>query len=130
MSYSQSPYLINTAGTIGHLLILGGFGAIFSPRSVIGAFGLDTPSTPEGQKLVDLLIPLYGFREVSLGLSMVAVWRYGDIKTLGLTTMAVVVTALGDGWVARQQRKGMEWVHWGLTPIALGLGAGLLGYLD
>jgi len=130
MSLSQSPYLINTAGVIGHLLILGGSGAIFSPRSVIGAFGLDTPSTPEARKLVDLLVPLYGFREVSLGISMVAVWRSGDIKTLGWTTLAMAVTALGDGWVARKQRKGMEWVHWGLTPIALGLGAGLLGYLD
>lgn len=130
MSLSQSPYLVNTAGVIGHLLILGGSGAIFSPRSVIGAFGLDIPSTPEAQKLVDLLIPLYGFREVSLGLSMVAVWRYGNTKTLGLTTLAVVATALGDGWVARKQKKGMEWVHWGLAPVALGLGAGLLGYLD
>jgi len=130
MALSQSPYLVNTAGVIGHLLILGGSGAIFSPRSVIGAFGLDTPSTPEAQKLVDLLIPLYGFREVSLGLSMVAVWRYGNVKTLGLTTLAVVATALGDGWIARKQRKGMVWVHWGLVPVALGLGAGLLGYLD
>ncbi|CAD0092284.1 unnamed protein product [Aureobasidium vineae] len=130
MSLSSSPYLINTAGVIGHLLILGGSGTIFSPRSAIGAFGLDQPSTPEAAKLVDLLIPLYGFREVSLGLSMVAVWRYGNIKTLGWTTMAVVVTALGDGWIARKQQRGLEWVHWGLAPIALGLGAGLLGYLD
>jgi hypothetical protein len=130
MSLSQSPYLINTAGVIGHLLVLGGSGAIISPRSVIGAFGLETPSTLEAQKLVDLLVPLYGFREVSLGLSMVAIWRYGSIKALGWTTLAVVVTALGDGWIARKQRKGLEWVHWGLAPIALGLGAGLLGYFD
>jgi hypothetical protein len=130
MSLSQSPYLINTAGVLGHLLVLGGSGAIISPRSVTGAFGLDIPSTPEGQKLVDLLVPLYGFREVSLGLSMVAVWRYGSIKALGWTTLAVVVTALGDGWIARKQRKGLEWVHWGLAPVALGVGAGLLGYFD
>lgn len=97
---------------------------------MIGAFGLDTPSTPEAQKMVDLLVPLYGFREVSLGLSMIAVWRYGNIRTLGWTAMAVVVTALGDGWIARKQRKGKEWGHWGLIPIALGLGAGLLGYFD
>jgi hypothetical protein len=130
MSLSQSPYLINTAGVIGHLLVLGGSGSILSPRSVVGAFGLETPSTPEGQKLVDLLVPLYGFREVSLGLSMVAVWRYGSVRTLGWTTLSVVVTALGDGWIARKQRKGMEWVHWGLIPVALGVGAGLLGYFD
>jgi hypothetical protein len=130
MSLSQSPYLINTAGVIGHLLVLGGSGSILSPRSVIGAFGLDTPSTPEAQKLVDLLVPLYGFREVSLGLSMVAVWRYGSVRTLGWTTLSVVVTALGDGWIARKQRKGLEWVHWGLIPVALGVGAGLLGYFD
>jgi hypothetical protein len=130
MSLSQSPYLINTAGVIGHLLVLGGSGAIISPRSVIGAFGLETPSTPEAQKLVDLLVPLYGFREVSLGLSMVAVWRYGSVKALGWTTLAVVVTALGDGWIARKQRKGLEWVHWGLAPIALGVGTVLLGYFD
>ncbi|KAI4823183.1 hypothetical protein E4T44_10125 [Aureobasidium sp. EXF-8845] len=130
MSLSQSPYLINTAGVIGHLLVLGGSGSILSPRSVIGAFGLDTPSTPEAQRLVDLLVPLYGFREVSLGLSMVAVWRYGSVRTLGWTTLSVVVTALGDGWIARKQRKGLEWVHWGLIPVALGVGAGLLGYFD
>jgi hypothetical protein len=130
MALSQSPYLTNTAGVIGHLLVLGGSGSILSPRSVIGAFGLDTPSTPEEQKLVDLLVPLYGFREVSLGLSMVAVWRYGSVRTLGWTTLSVVVTALGDGWIARKQRKGMEWVHWGLIPVALGVGAGLLGYFD
>jgi hypothetical protein len=130
MSLSQSSYLVNTAGVLGHLLVLGGSGAIISPRSVIGAFGLDTPSTPEAQRLVDLLVPLYGFREVSLGLSMVAVWRYGSIKALGWTTLAVVVTALGDGWIARKQRKGLEWVHWGLAPVALGVGAGLLGYFD
>lgn len=130
MPLSDSPYLVNAAGVLGHLLVVGGSAAVFSPRSVIGAFGLDAPSTPESQNLIDLLVPLYGFRELSLGLSMVAVWRYGNIKTLGWTTMAVVVTALGDGWVARKQRKGLEWVHWGLTPISLGLGAGLLGYLD
>ncbi|KAG9943432.1 hypothetical protein KCU85_g8677, partial [Aureobasidium melanogenum] len=130
MALSTSPLLVNSAGVLGHLLVVGGSAAVFSPRSVIGAFGLDTPSAPESQRLIDLLVPLYGFRELSLGLSMVAVWRYGNIKTLGWTTMAVVVTALGDGWVARKQRKGMEWVHWGLTPIALGLGAGLLGYFD
>ncbi|KAG9544033.1 hypothetical protein KCU71_g18346, partial [Aureobasidium melanogenum] len=130
MSVSTSPYLINAAGVLGHLLIAGGFAAILIPRTMIGAFGLTAPSSPESQKLVDLLVPLYGFRELSLGLSMVAVWRYGNIQTLGWTTMAVVVTALGDGWVARKQRKGLEWVHWGLTPIGLGLGAGLLGYLD
>lgn len=130
MALSASPYLVNSAGVLGHLLVVGGSAAIFSPRSVIGAFGLDSPSTPESQKLIDLLIPLYGFREVSLGLSMVAVWRYGNIKTLGWTTMAVAITALGDGWIARKQRKGVEWVHWGLMPIAVGLGAGLLGLLD
>lgn len=130
MALSTSPYLVNSAGVLGHLLVVGGSAAIFSPRSVIGAFGLDTPSTPEAQKMVDLLVPLYGFRELSLGLSMVAVWRYSNIKTLGWTTMALVITALGDGWVARKQRKGVEWVHWGLTPIALGLGAALLGYFD
>ncbi|KAG9627290.1 hypothetical protein KCU64_g18371, partial [Aureobasidium melanogenum] len=130
MSVSTSPYLVNAAGVLGHLLVAGGFAAILIPRTMIGAFGLTTPSTPESQKLVDLLVPLYGFRELSLGISMVAVWRYGNIRTLGWTTMAVCVTALGDGWVARKQRKGLEWVHWGLTPIGLGLGAGLLGYLD
>ncbi|KAH0361345.1 hypothetical protein KCU65_g8791, partial [Aureobasidium melanogenum] len=130
MPLSNSPYLINAAGVLGHLLIAGGFAAILIPRTMIGAFGLATPTTPESQKLVDTLVPLYGFRELSMGISMVAVWRYGNIKTLGWTTMAVVVTALGDGWVARKQRKGIEWVHWGLTPIAVALGAGLLGYLD
>ncbi|KAI5196149.1 hypothetical protein E4T39_07950 [Aureobasidium subglaciale] len=119
MSLSGSPYLNNAAGVLGHLLILGGSGAIFSPRSVIGAFGLTAPTAPDSQRLADLLIPLYGFREVSLGLSIVSVWHYGNTKTLGLTTLAVVVTALG-----------MEWVHWGLVPIATGLAAGLLGYFD
>ncbi|KAK6004737.1 hypothetical protein QM012_008599 [Aureobasidium pullulans] len=130
MPLSDSPYLVNSAAVIGHLLVVGGSAAVFSPRSVIGAFGLTTPSTPESQKMVDLLVPLYGFREASLGLSMIAVWRYGNIQTLGWTTLAVVVTALGDGWVARKQRKGIEWVHWGSIPVALGLGAGLLGYFD
>ncbi|KEQ94960.1 hypothetical protein AUEXF2481DRAFT_5213 [Aureobasidium subglaciale EXF-2481] len=130
MPLSESPYLNDAAGILGHLLILGGSGAIFSPRSVIGAFGLEAPTAPDSQRLADLLIPLYGFREVSLGLSMVSVWHFGNTKTLGLTTLAVVVTALGDGWIARKQRKGMEWVHWGLVPIATGLGAGLLGCFD
>lgn len=130
MPLSDSPYLVNSAGVLGHLLIAGGFAAIISPRSVIGAFGLTTPSTPDSQRLIDVLVPLYGFRELSMGISTVAVWRYGNIRTLGWTTMAVVATALGDGWVARKQRKGVEWVHWGLTPLFVGLGAGLLGYFD
>jgi len=130
MPLSESPYLNNTAGVIGHLLVLGGSGTILRPRSVLGAFGLAAPTSPESQRLTDLLVPLYGYREVSLGLSIVASWHYGNAKTLGMATLAVVATLLGDGWIARKQGKGLEWLHWGLVPVATSLGAGLLGYFD
>jgi hypothetical protein len=130
MLVSQSPYLAYGASAIGHLLVVGGSATVINPRAVIGAFGLATPKLPESQRLTDLLVPLYGFREVSLGLSIVSIWHYGNTKTLGLSTLAVVVTLLGDGWIARKQRKGMEWVHWSLVPVATGLAAGLLGYFD
>jgi hypothetical protein len=130
MPPSDSPYLTHAAGAIGHLLVIGGSYTVLSPRSVVGAFGLAIPTSPESQRLTDLLVPLYGFREVSLGLSIVSIWHYGNSKTLGLSTLAVVATLLGDGWIARKQRKGLEWVHWSLVPVATGLTAGLLGYFD
>ena len=130
MHLSDSPYLSYAAGAIGHLLVIGGSYTTLSPCSVIGAFGLAAPTSPESQRLTDLLVPLYGFREVSLGLSIVSVWHYGNSKTLGLSTLAVIATLLGDGWIARKQRKGLEWVHWSLVPVATGLAAGLLGYFD
>jgi hypothetical protein len=128
MPLSDSPYLVNAAGVIGHVLILGGSITVFRPRSVVGAFGLAAPTTPESQRLTDLLVPLYGFREVSFGLSIVSSWHYGTTRTLGLATLAVTATLLGDGWIARKQDKGLGWVHWSLVPVATGLGAGLLGY--
>lgn len=130
MPMSNSSYLAYGASAIGHLLVVGGSATVIYPRSVIRAFGLTTPTTPESQRLPDSLVPLYGFQEISLGLSIVSIWHYGNTKTLGLSTLAVVITLLGDGWIARKQRKGMEWVHWSLVPVATALAAGLLGYFD
>ncbi|THW45866.1 hypothetical protein D6D21_04182 [Aureobasidium pullulans] len=110
---SESTHLINAAAVLGHLFLLGGSVAIISPRSALGAFGLTVPTAPESQRLVDLLIPLYGFREISLGISMVAASRYGSPKTL-----------------AQKQSRKMGWIFLGITPVTTALAAGLLGYFD
>ncbi|THZ18924.1 hypothetical protein D6C91_05324 [Aureobasidium pullulans] len=127
---SESTRLINAAAVLGHLFLLGGSVAIISPRSALGAFGLTVPTAPESQRLVDLLIPLYGFREISLGISMVAASRYGSPKTLGWAVMSLGAITVGDAWIAQKQSRKMGWIFLGITPVTTALAAGLLGYFD
>ncbi|TIA34127.1 hypothetical protein D6C78_07058 [Aureobasidium pullulans] len=108
---SESTHLINAAAVLGHPFLLGGSVAI------IKAGRLAHPT-------------LYGFREISLGISMVAASRYGSPKTLGWAVMSLGAITVGDAWIAQKQSRKMGWIFLGITPVTTALAAGLLGYFD
>ncbi|KAI0132715.1 hypothetical protein BJ170DRAFT_259307 [Xylariales sp. AK1849] len=129
---SSSPhahYFANAAFAVGLIPALLGINAILRPVSALSILRFSSPPQPEAQRLTRSLIQMYGARDLTIGLTTLAVWSTGDRRALGFIMLASIPLAVVDGLVSRWQVGGGEWAHWGVIPVGLVLGAGLLGWV-
>lgn len=143
-----SQLLPNAAAVFGVLPCALGINALLRPRSALQIFQFPLPASPDAHKLVDALLQFYGARNVTIGISTLTAWYFGDRNVLGGIMLSGCVVVAVDGWVTKRLIGRGEWyvtsrmfsfleslltwsrMHWALLPVGLGLGGGLLGWFD
>lgn len=100
------------------LLALGatftGFAAILAPRTAVKLYGLNAGE--EGLRFV----PIFGARNLAIGLSTMSLLVYGWRQPLGFLFLALAVPAVVDAWITHRH---------GSRPAAFVHGAGALTLL-
>lgn len=126
---TRVDYFANAVILASSATVLLGINAILRPASALSLLKFPAPRQPEGQKLAYSLMQIYGARNVAIGLTSLFIWASGDRRALGLAMFAGLPMAIVDGFVSKAQIGSGEWGHWGFAPVAIALGAGLLGWL-
>ena len=126
---SRSQLLPNLAGFLGAAPLGIGISGLLRPSAVLASVNFPAPTTPEAQKLANALTRLFAARNIVISLICLAVWHRGDRKLLGWAMVIVSFYPLVDTLVSLDLIEGGLWYHLPVVPIALGLGAGLLGWL-
>lgn len=137
---SQNPILFYLGYGCSLLSIYFGINAMIRPANALSWFELHPPAatspldaiapgTSTGKELYNLLMPVYGSRNVQAGLVMaVAAWcRHSTI--LGASIVGFAGAAVVDGWACWMGGQG-EWNHWCYVPQLAVLGSLLLGIAD
>jgi len=128
---SQSRLLANAAALFALGPVLVGLLGLVTPRTVLAAaFGFELPFLPADQRLVDSLMRLFSIRDVFLGGATLSAWYNGDRKTLGTIMLLGAGVVFTDGAVNDYQIGSGAWKHWGVVPVMVFIGVGLLGWLD
>lgn len=127
---ASSSFYPNTALVIGLFPTLVGAAIILHPPLFLSVFDFPppSPSTPQADKLITSLSILFGVRDLVIGLSTLAVWKYGNRRSLGCVILAGVGIVLGDGLVNRWQVGHGEWKHWVFIPLSTVVGGKLIGW--
>ena len=128
------PYLANTALCMCSVPCFFGIGVLISPEWGLKQASWPIPTNSKDRTLVYGIMRLFGIRDLSLGLTVLAIWYYGEgvrgYKTLGWGMLAGALLPLTDGFVSRSMVRGPEWtMHWPFVPVMAGVGAGLLGWI-
>jgi multidrug efflux pump subunit AcrB len=114
---------------VGLLPIALGINAVARPASALALLQFPAPTDPAARKVTESVLQMYGARNITLGLSTLAVWYAGSHRTLGLVMLAGIPLALIDGFVSLNQIGSGQWGHWSACIVGGVLGLGLLGYL-
>lgn len=109
MASQTSQLLPNTAAVFGVIPCVLGVNALLRPRSGLEVFQFPLPASPEARKLTDNLLRIYGARDISIGLSTLIAWYFGDRKVLGWIIISGCVVTAVDGWVSKLQIGRGEW---------------------
>lgn len=125
----QSRFLPNLACGIAAIPICLGLSGLIRGRAFLSLVDFPTGSTPEAQRLADALTRIYAARNVVIGSIGIAIWYRGDRKLLGTTIIIMSFSAIVDGFVSLDLIGGGGWNHFPIVPLAVGVGAGLLGWL-
>lgn len=128
-SSSRSQLLPNLAALFAAIPIWIGINGLLRPAATIASVDYPAPTTPEAQKLADALTRLFAARNIVIGLVGVAIRYRGDRKLFGWAMLIVSFTPLVDALVSLDLIGRGVWYHLPFMAIALGLGAGLLGWL-
>ena len=118
----QNRILRITPTIFGTIFIAFGINALLNPASALSFFELPYPTLPAQKQLVDVLLAVYGVRDVFMGLALYAAAYFGDRKILGWITVFAGSVAFADGAICKVMVGKGEWGHWGYAPVVLGLG--------
>lgn len=127
-----STLLPNTAMLINLFPIGVGSFALLRPGPFIEqTFEQPLPSDPKTRKIALSLARLFGIRAVFMGCAALGAWYAEERKLLGYLVLLGVGVGTVDGLAQRSVTgSGTEWRHLWLVPILVGVGAGLVGWLD
>ncbi|KAK5937697.1 hypothetical protein PMZ80_009826 [Knufia obscura] len=131
MPLSSHPYLPTCALAFGAFPTLVGLQLLLvDPLSGLSMLGYTVPTDPSSRQLSTSLMRFFGARDLTLGLVTLAVWRFGNRKTLGVTTGLGTGLAVMDGLINQVDVVGGGWKHWVFVPFGAMLSGGLLGVFD
>ncbi|GAA6026893.1 hypothetical protein JCM8097_005941 [Rhodosporidiobolus ruineniae] len=100
-----------------------GLNCLLNPASALSFFGLAyNPLTAGDKQALDLLLAIYGARDVFMGVALVLAAYYGGRRTTGAVLVAVAAVAGADGAACWAWGTGEEWAHWGYAPLLVALG--------
>ncbi|KAI5359527.1 hypothetical protein Slin15195_G071540 [Septoria linicola] len=117
MPISQSPWIRYVCAAFGAIFIGFGINVMVNPVSALSFFELSYPVLPGQRKLVDTLLAVYGYRDIFMGLAILAPSMYGSTKTLGLIMLAAASVAGIDGWACYSTVESGWMNHWGYAPM-------------
>ena len=88
----------------------------------------------EGQKNVENkltkgLFQMYSVRQLTIGLSSLAMWYTGSSEALGLSMLGGCLVAATDGMVSKDVTGHHILGHWVAFPISLFMGSALLHWI-
>lgn len=119
--------ILSTGGLLYGLLPLTlGLNALIRPSSGLAVFQIPPPKDPYGHKIALGLIRVYGARNTTLGLCVLAMWYYSRFEVMGWACLVSCLMIVTDGFVAREVIGRTEWNHWGFAPVGVALGLSLL----
>ncbi|RDW56462.1 hypothetical protein BP6252_14145 [Coleophoma cylindrospora] len=124
----QSQLLFNLTGLYGTVPILIGVYGLLTPGAALASLDFPAPTTPEAQKLADGLTRMFAARDVVIGMICSTMWYKGERKLLGWVMILSSSFMLLDAVVSWDLIKGGLRNHLPPLGVALGLGAGLLGW--
>ena len=119
-------YLGIAAGIIGV-----GFGtnAFINPINAMTFFEIDRPTSGDGQDFFNLMLPVYGARNIAIGSNILAAAYRKDFKLMGWNIFSFSLCAVVDGIVCWQRGHG-QGGHWGYAPQLIILASLLMGVFD
>jgi hypothetical protein len=122
------PILFKTSVVPPINLLLFGLNGTFRPQNHLKA--LEFPSYTKdttAQNLNRALMRIWGIRNITVGLLLIAVWTRGDETLMGLGLAIAIGMPITDGFVSRMLIGGGEMQHWLFPPVLAVMAAGLLG---
>ena len=129
-SFSRSSSLRIIASVFATISVGFGINAILRPDNALEFFELKAPASAPDKKLVDILMMVYGVRDIFMGLAIYSAAYFGDRKALGWIVISCSAVAFADGAICLTQVGKGEWNHWSYAPIMTAVGSMLLGVLD
>ncbi|KAF2729467.1 hypothetical protein EJ04DRAFT_66882 [Polyplosphaeria fusca] len=131
MPISTSPILSVSAFIFGTIFL--GFGAqyILDPRAAFQNFSpnLKYPALPADAHVMDLVMTLFGAKDLFMGFAIHASLWFGTRRSLGLILVAAAMCAGIDGYVMKTGVGTGEWNHWGYGSAVAVTGLLELGLL-
>jgi hypothetical protein len=127
---SHSRFLLAWACLIGCIAIGFGINGILRPENALTWFELYFPEKSQfDEEFLNLIMPIYGARNIFIGMSIMVAAYYQHAKILGANVLGMGIIAFIDGLACYRRGTGSEH-HWGYAPQLVILGFLLLGVLD
>lgn len=128
--------LANGAAVMSGMVAATGAAGILQPQMLLNVLEFPGGSTTQDQKTVIGLTRLLAARDLAMAAPGLAIWYYGrngtigdSNKLLGIVMLLGSVVTTTDGFVSKAVIGRKELFHWGFTPVLVGLGVGLLGWI-
>ena len=126
---SQHPIVYFLGLAAGAIAVGFGINVFIRPHHAISFFEIEQPSGVDGKDFFDLIIPVYGIRNIALGGTVLAAGYRKDHKLMGWNILSFAVAAVVDGIVCWRRGHG-QGRHWGYAPQLAILASVLMGAFD
>ncbi|SMR43202.1 unnamed protein product [Zymoseptoria tritici ST99CH_3D1] len=117
MPFSHSQTMRTIAYTFAVVLTGFGINAMSNPVSALSFFELEYPSLASERKVVDVLLLVYGARDIFMGFMLFVTAFFGSPKATGWTFIGCGAMAAVDGVVCKYVVGAGEWTHRGYAPM-------------
>lgn len=112
MPISHSNAIRWICAAFGVIPIAFGINCIVNKEAALAFFELDYPVLPDQRHVVDVLMVVYGYRDIFMGLAILAPAYFGNRRALGWIMLSVSSVAFVDGWVCYSMVGKGAMNHW------------------